>query len=175
MATQQQLIDLFGAGNITCLDLSDREVFESAGIEAEELFDVGLPDRLSGMFSAEVVADPETFDGVPASIGGTQVTLVTLGAPHSESDLRYYLNPSDGRILLARLVAENPAIEVVNRSLGNFIEFLYRIARYKAFRQGADDDQQADYRDLLTAYLAALDPDSLQDPDSWWSMVIRQL
>jgi SUKH-4 immunity protein len=175
MATQQQLIDLFGAGNITCLDLSDREVFKSAGIVADELFDVGLPDRLSGMFSVAVVADPETFDGVPASIGGSQVTLVTLGAPHSESDLRYYLNPSDGRILLARLVAENPEIEIVNESLGNFIEFLYRIGRYKAFRKGANDDQQADYKDLLTAYLATLDPGSLRETDNWWSMVIRKL
>ncbi|MCT9078363.1 SUKH-4 family immunity protein [Streptomyces fulvoviolaceus] len=175
MATQQQLIDLFGAGSITCLDLSDREVFKSAGIEAEELFEVGLPDRLAGMFSAEVVADPETFDGVSASIGGSQVTLVTLGAPHSESDLRYYLNPLDGRILLARLVAENPEIEVVNESLGNFIEFLYRIGRYKAFSMEADENQQADYKDLLTAYLTTLDPGSLKESDNWWSMVIRQL
>ncbi|WP_030410963.1 SUKH-4 family immunity protein [Streptomyces sp. NRRL S-1448] len=175
MATQQQLIDLFGAGNITCLDLSDREVFKSAGIEAEELFDVGLPDRLAGFFSAEVVADPETFDGVSASIGDTQVTLVTLGAPHSDSDFRYYLNPLDGKILLARLVAENTRIEIINESLGNFIEFLYRIGRYKAFSKAADDSQQADYKDLLTAYLTTLDPGSLKESDNWWSMVIRQL
>lgn len=175
MATQQQLIDLFGAANITCLDLSDREVFTAAGIEADELFDVGLPDRLTGIFSVEVAADPETFDGVPASIEGTQVTLVTLGAPHGDSDFRYYLNPLDGKVLLARLAAEKVELETVNRSLGTFIEFLYRIGRYKAFSKAADTNQQADYKDLLTAYLVALDPGSLEEPDNWWSMVMRRL
>ncbi len=38
-----------------------------------------------------------------------------------------------GKILLACLVAENTEIAIINESLGNFIEFLYRIGRYKAF------------------------------------------
>ena len=175
MANQQQLVDLFGASNITCLDESDREVFASAGIVADELFDVGLPDRLSGVFELEPAAEPEAFEGVRASLGGTEVTLVTLGAPHHDSALRYYLNPLDGRVLLAQLDPEKPQLEVVNASLGGFIEFLYRIGRFKAFRRDADENLQADYKDLLVAYLAASDPHSLQEPENWWSMVVNQL
>ncbi|MFJ6598616.1 SUKH-4 family immunity protein [Streptomyces violaceusniger] len=102
-----------------------------------------------------------------AAVPVTPETFVTLGAPHSDSDFRYYLNPLDGQILLACLVAENIEIEIVNESLGNFIEFLYRIGRYKAFSEAADDSQQADYKDLLTAYLATLDPGSLKESDNW--------
>jgi hypothetical protein len=98
-----------------------------------------------------------------------------LGAPHHDSALRYYLNPLDGRVLLAQLDPEKPQLEVVNSSLGGFIEFLYRIGRFKAFSRDADENLQADYKDLLVAYLAARDPHSLQDPENWWSMVVDRL
>jgi hypothetical protein len=175
MATQQQLVDLFGIQNITCLDHSERELFASAGIEATELFEVGLPDRLSGAFSLEVLADPEAFDGVPAALNGTRVTLVTLGAPHSDSSLRYFLNPGNGCVILGELGEDVPKAETVNKSLGIFIEFLYRIGRYKAFRNGVDEDQRADYKDLLIAYLSALDAESLRTPENWWSLVVDKL
>lgn len=175
VASQQQLVDLFGADNITALDVSDREVFASAGIVADELFDVGLPDRLSGVFALEPAVEPEAFDGVRATLAAAEVTLVTLGAPHHDSMLRYYLNPLDGCVLLAQLDPEKPQLEVVNSSLGSFIDFLYRIGRYKAFRRDADENLQADYKDLLVAYLAARDPDAVAAPENWWSMVIASL
>src|SRR5919197_1368708 len=103
MANQQKLADLFGANNITCVDAEDREVFASAGIVADELFDVGLPDKLSGVFVLEPDAEPEAFDGVRVTLNGEEIPLVTLGAPHRDSALRYYLNPVDGHVLLAQI------------------------------------------------------------------------
>jgi len=64
---------------------------------------------------------------------------------------------------------------VVNSSLGGFIDFLYRIGRFKAYRRDAAENQRADYKDLLGAYLAARDPHALQGPENWWSMVVAEL
>ncbi|WP_410786031.1 SUKH-4 family immunity protein [Kribbella sp. C-35] len=175
MANQQQLVDLFGASNITCLDAEDRELFASAGIVADELFDVGLPDKLSGVFVLEAATEPEAFDGARATLNGDEITFVTLGAPHPDSALRYYLNPLDGRVLLAELHGEQARLETVNESLGSFVDYLYRIGRFKAFRRTADDDQQADYKDLLIAYLTARDPRAYAEPDNWWPLAVDNL
>ncbi|WP_165546373.1 SUKH-4 family immunity protein [Kribbella soli] len=175
MANQQQLVDLFGAGNITSLDAEDRELFASAGIVADELFDVGLPDKLSGFFVLEPAAEPEAFDGVRATLDGDEVTLVTLGAPHPDSGLRYYLNPVDGHVLLAQLDGGRPRLEVVNSTLGAFVDYLYRIGRFKAFRRDANEALQADYKDLLIAYLTARDPQAYAQPDNWWPLAVDNL
>ncbi|MFI5690701.1 SUKH-4 family immunity protein [Kribbella sp. NPDC051586] len=175
MANQQQLVDLFGANSVTCLDAEDRELFASAGIVADELFDVGLPDRVAGVFVLEAAAEPGAFDGVQAKVDGVEVTLVTLGAPHPESALRYYLNPLDGQVLLAHLDGEVPQVEAVNDSLGSFVDYLYRIGRFKAFRRDANADQQADYKDLLVAYLCTRDPHAYARPDSWWPLAVERL
>jgi hypothetical protein len=175
MTNQQQLADLFGADNITCLDAEDRELFASAGIVADELFDVGLPDRLSGVFVLEPVAEPEAFDGVRVTFDGQEVTLVTLGAPHPESALRYYLDPRDGHVLLAELTGDQPRLETVNSSLGSFVDYLYRIGRYKAFRRDADENLQADYKDLLVAYLTVRDPNAYATQENWWPLAVDQL
>ncbi|MFF0339924.1 SUKH-4 family immunity protein [Kribbella sp. NPDC004875] len=175
MANQQQLGDLFGADSITCLDAEDREMFASAGIVADELFDVGLPDRLAGVFVLEPLAEPGAFDGVPVNLNGEDVTLVTLGAPHPESALRYFLDPREGHVLLADLNGDRARLETVNSSLGSFIDYLYRIGRYQAFRRDADENLQADYKDLLVAYLAVRDPNAYAAEDNWWPLAVGRL
>lgn len=169
MANQQQLVDLFGADNITCLDAEERDLFASAGIVADELFDVGLPDELWGCFVLEPAAEPEAFDGVRATLNGDDVTLVTLGAPHADSALRYYLNPLDGQVLLAQLDGGQPQLEVVNSTLGAFVDYLYRIGRFKT------SDAQADDKDLLIADLTARDPVAYAHPDNWWPLAVDNL
>ncbi|MEV7124292.1 SUKH-4 family immunity protein, partial [Kitasatospora griseola] len=65
--------------------------------------------------------------------------------------------------------------EIVNTTLDDFVEFLYRFGlRFKHISTASD--QQADaYTEQLRKYLESRDPQAFAEEDNWWSMVFDRL
>lgn len=109
----------------------------------------------------------------PVHDGSDAIDLVVLGAPNADSAMRYLLDTRKGYVVLLDLESANPQLEVVNESLEKFIEFLYRVERFRGFSRsaGGDDVAIADYKELLSTYLMSSDSFAMKRDTNWWSMV----
>lgn len=174
MTTHAELVEIFGQDRVNFAPAATTN--STSKVDHESLFQVGLPTRLGGIFSLSVTSDPESFSAFRASSSGAPLDFLVLGAPNPDSELRYMLDSKNGYVTLVDLGSQEPEMEAVNESLSNFIEFLYRFARFRFFRRSVDDNPAAvdDYKELLEAYLKSIDQFALQDYDSWWSMALSR-
>ncbi len=111
---------------------------------------------------------------VPIDTGDEIVNVLCLGGPTGTTDMRYCLDLEDGYVILLTL-GDQPAAEVVNTTLAEFVEFLYRLGLRFEDIAGRTSEQMDEYTLQLRAYLAARDPRAFAEPDSWWSMVFDRL
>ncbi|MEY9878211.1 hypothetical protein ABH931_007738 [Streptacidiphilus sp. MAP12-33] len=174
MATTQELTELFGASHIARIDREDCLRFGVPESAVATLSETGIPAFVQVLFTLNVQGEPIAFDLLPVDVGTEQVKVLVLGGPTDDPGLRYCLDLDHGVVILLALEPE-PQAEVVNSSVANFVEFLYRLALRGAHTAQADASQQHEYHAKLAEYLRAVDPVAFAEPDSWWSAVFEQL
>ncbi|MEV7124190.1 SUKH-4 family immunity protein, partial [Kitasatospora griseola] len=141
---------------------------------AQTLADVGLPAELSVIFSLAAPGQPEAFTLVPVDTGDSVVKVLCLGGPTGNRDMRYCLDLEDGYVILLTL-GDQPGAEIVNTTLDDFVEFLYRFGlRFKHISTASDEQADA-YTEQLRKYLESRDPQAFAEEDNWWSMVFGRL
>ena len=180
MVTSEELLDFFGKGNLVKLENTAHYPKNMRPEDVEFLAETGLPTAVTGLFTVSFTKVPKAFATVSVSTdedaGG--MGLLCLGAPHPESEFRYALNLKQGFVIVldtAKMVAE-----VINESLPNFVEFLYRVEQFTQFKSHVLGDQEMGEQaagtlryavELLTAYVGALDSVALANPESWWRTI----
>ncbi|MFF5255146.1 SUKH-4 family immunity protein [Streptomyces leeuwenhoekii] len=174
MATYAELTELFSTEGIVRLSKEDALANKVPEHDAQTLADVGLPAQLDVIFSLDVPGEPAAFTLVPIDTGEGVVHVLSLGGPAGSTDMRYCLDLDDGYVILLSL-GEEPGAEIVNTSLPDFIEFLYRFGLRLKDITGVTDEQADQYTIQLRAYLEAKDPQAFAESDSWWSMVFDRL
>jgi hypothetical protein len=175
MATHDEMTELFGADRVVTLA---RPVAEERGLpeaDAEVLCYVGVPEFVDVLFTLDTAeGGPDPFTVVPVAAGGEETRILVLGGPTDDPAMRYCLDLERGYVILLSF-DEEPRAEIVNRTLADFVEFLYRFAlRTKHLERAAPKDRSP-YTDKLVEYLRARDPYAFAQPDSWWSMVFEQI
>ncbi|MFF8449465.1 SUKH-4 family immunity protein [Streptomyces leeuwenhoekii] len=175
MATHEEMTELFGAERVVTLA---RPIAEERGLsesDAEMLCDVGLPKFVDVLFTLDTAEEgPDPFTVVPVAAGGEKTRILVLGGPTDDPSMRYCLDMERGYVILMSF-DEEPRAEIVNRTLGDFVEFLYRfVLRTKHLEQAAPQDR-GPYTDKLVEYLRARDRYAFAQPDSWWSIVFEQV
>ncbi|GAA2084490.1 hypothetical protein GCM10009759_03580 [Kitasatospora saccharophila] len=174
MATHSELTALFGDEGVITVPRSKTAANGVPDAAAQTLADVGLPAELQVIFSLAAPGQPEAFTLVPVDTGDSITKVLCLGGPTGSNDMRFCLDLEDGYVILLTL-GDQPGAEIVNTTLDDFVEFLYRFGlRLKHI--SASSDQQADeYTEQLRKYLEARDPQAFAEEDTWWSMVFDRL
>ncbi|GAA2511582.1 SUKH-4 family immunity protein [Streptomyces longisporus] len=175
MATHDEMTELFGVGHVVTLDRSAAEERGLSQADAEVLCDVGVPKYVDVLFTLDTAEEgPDPFTVVPVAVGDEETRILVLGGPTDDPAMRYCLDMERGYVILMSF-GEEPQAEIVNRTLADLVEFLYRFAlRTKHLERAAPQDR-GPYTDKLVEYLRARDRYAFAQPDSWWSMVFEQV
>lgn len=175
MATHEEMTELFGADRVVTLDRPAAEERGLSESDTEALCDVGVPVFVDVLFTLDTADEgPDPFTVVPVAAGGDETRILVLGGPTDDPEMRYCLDMERGYVILMSF-GEQPEAEIVNRTMADFVEFLYRFAlRSRHLDQAAPQDRGA-YTDKLVEYLRARDQVAFAQPDSWWSMVFEQI
>jgi hypothetical protein len=175
MATHDEMTELFGADRVVTLA---RPVAEEHGLrkaDADALCDVGVPTFVDVLFTLDTAeGGPDPFTVVPVAAGSEETRILVLGGPTDDPEMRYCLDLERGYVILLSF-DEEPRAEIVNRTLSDLIEFLYRFALRAKHLEHAAPEDRSPYTDKLVEYLRARDPYAFAQPDSWWSMVFEQV
>ncbi|MFE4366800.1 SUKH-4 family immunity protein [Streptomyces sp. NPDC056835] len=175
MATHIELVHLFGEDNVINLDVN---ASLKRGIPAEDaklLAEVGLPTFVDVLFTLKVQGLPKVFTVVPVESGDESVRIFILGSPTDSPEIRYFLDLKRRYVVLLSTGPHGPQAEIVNHSLDDFIEFLYRISLHKENTAEATVEERRRGAHDLHKALAERDPMAFSAPDTWWSMVLNAL
>lgn len=175
MATHDEMTELFGADRVVTLA---RPVAAERGLseaDANVLCDVGVPDFVDVLFTLDTSdGGPDPFTVVPVAAGGEQTRILVLGGPTDDPSMRYCLDMERGYVILMSF-GEEPQAEIVNRTLVDFVEFLYRFVLRARHLEHAAPQDRSPYTKQLVEYLRTRDRYAFAQPDSWWSMVFEQV
>ncbi|MFI2211451.1 SUKH-4 family immunity protein [Streptomyces sp. NPDC020141] len=175
MTTYDELARLYGEDNIIRLDA---EASLARGItpeDAEFLAHTGMPTYVDVLFTLRVSGNPKVFTVASVDSGRDSVDVFILGAPTDDPDLRYFIDLRHRYVVLFAASSSENQAEIVNTSLGDFIEFLYRISLHKQRTADSTSVERSRAAHELHAYLEARDPLAFSEPDSWWSMILGAL
>ena len=170
MVSYQDMIGLWGEDGLHFLP-PDR--VEPMGFDLGSLPPEGaIPAEVPLLFTAYIEGDFELFNVLQIEIGDREsLGLLVLGAV-PDGKMYYCLNGDDGTVMLLD-VGESTGLEVVNSTLGSFVDFLYRLDLFIRADQGKGTRAAPAAR--LRAELTALDPAAFADPESWWNVAFAQL
>ncbi|MFF4359602.1 SUKH-4 family immunity protein [Streptomyces sp. NPDC001604] len=175
MATHDEMTELFGAGHVVTLDSSAAEERGLSEADAEVLCDVGVPKYVDVLFTLDTAEEgPDPFTVVPVAAGGEETRILVLGGPTDDPAMRYCLDMERGYVILMSF-GDEPQAEIVNRTIADLVEFLYRFALRTKHLEHAAPQDRGPYTDKLVECLRARDRYALAQPDSWWSMVYEQV
>ncbi|WP_327660314.1 MULTISPECIES: SUKH-4 family immunity protein [unclassified Streptomyces] len=175
MATHEEMTELFGVDRVVTLDRAVADEHGVSGGDADVLCDVGMPVFVDVLFTLDTADEgPDPFTVVPVSAGGKENRILVLGGPTDDPELRYCLDMERGYVILMSF-GEQPQAEIVNRTLADFDEFLYRFALRTKHLEHAPPQDRTQYTEKLVEYLRARDKYAFAQPDSWWSMVFEQV
>ncbi|MGW4817015.1 SUKH-4 family immunity protein [Kitasatospora cineracea] len=174
MATHAELTELFGTEGIVTVPRAEAAANGVPEADARVLAEVGLPAELSVVFSLAAPGEPEAFTLVPVDTGDSVVKVLCLGGPTGNREMRYCLDLEDGYVILLTL-GDQPGAEIVNTTLDDFVEFLYRFGLRFGHVAAVGDRQADEYTEQLRTYLEARDPQAFAEEDCWWSMVFDRL
>ncbi|MFB4317412.1 suppressor of fused domain protein [Actinomadura sp. 21ATH] len=167
MATNAELVRVFGEREVVRLDRADAEAGGLSPADVEALCEVGLPASMGFYFSMRV-DEPEAFTVLPVQAEGEDVPLLVLGGSPDGEPLRFCLDMKRGYVLLLALAeGEESTAEIVNRTLDDFVEFLYRIELRGQELAGASDEEARAYTAKLAATLEARDPEAFGEERLW--------
>ncbi|MEU5536821.1 SUKH-4 family immunity protein [Streptomyces sp. NPDC020362] len=173
MASHEELVEIFGEENI------DRMPYRKAlqvGLSEEDALvvsHVGLPRNCGALFTTSVEGSPPLFAVRNFSDDGANRALI-LGGPRDDPKMRYFLNVRD-RFVGLIVFGDEPRGEVVNSTLGDFVEFLFHIARRDVSPAPASAAEGIHDADQLAAALIDRDPHAFREPDTWWSIALQQI
>jgi hypothetical protein len=173
MASHGEFVEIFGEENIETMDY--REALR-IGLDEEDaliLSHVGLPRNCGALFTTEVEGSPPLFAVRNFSDDGVNRAVI-LGGPRDDQKMRYFLNVRDGFVGLIAFHDE-PRGEVVNSTLSDFLEFLYRIARRDVSPAPESAAERVQDADQLAEILIDRDPHAFREPDTWWSIAITKI
>ncbi|MER6424221.1 SUKH-4 family immunity protein [Streptomyces sp. NPDC001137] len=175
MAPHDEMTELFGAGRVVTLD---RAVAEERGLseaDAEVLCHVGVPVFVDALFTLDTADEgPDPFTVVPVAAGDEETRILVLGGPTDDPAMQYCLDMERGYVILMSF-GEEPQAEIVNRTLADLVEFLYRFALRTEHLEHASPQDYGPYTDKLVEYLRARDRYAFAQPDSWRCMVFEQV
>ncbi|MFB7269228.1 SUKH-4 family immunity protein [Streptomyces sp. NPDC056244] len=175
MASHAELVHLFGEDNVINLDANASAARGISAEDAKVLAEVGLPTFVDVLFTLKVHGPPKIFTVLPVGSGSESVNIFILGSPTDSPELRYFLDLKRGYVVLLSRGPDGPQAEIVNSSLTQFIEFLYRVALHKQSTAEATAEERSRGAYDLHAYLAERDSMAFAAPDSWWSIVLNAL
>ena len=173
MVGREELVQAFGPDGTVAMDYKEALGIGLSEVDALIVSHVGLPRHVGPTFTTEIVGSPPLFAVRNFSDDGANKALI-LGGPSDDERMRYFLNVRDGFVGLVAFY-EEPQGEIVNSTLSDFVEFVYRIG----IRDLTPEPESASARRAETEELASLlverDPFAFAEPDNWWSMVIAQI
>ena len=88
--------------------------------------------------------------------------------------MRYFLNVRDRFVGLIAF-GDEPRGEIVNSTLGDFVEFLYRIALRDTAPEPSSTAEKEQEADELAEVLINRDPHAFRDSDTWWSIALEKI
>lgn len=170
MLEYQDMVRLWGEDGLLYLppDRVERMTFDLSALPPE----AAIPAQVPLLFTAYVEDDFELFNVLEIQVGEKEpLGLLVLGAVPDEK-MYYCLDGDTGAVMLLDL-GDTTGLEVVNSTLGAFVEFLYRLERLIRADQGKATRALPAAR--LREELSALDPSAFTDTESWWNVAFAQL
>lgn len=175
MLTRDDLSDIFGEENIIALDFDDAVGLGCSELDALLLSHVGLPSDAGAAFTTELDGEPGLFrvQMLDSPDGSTSAALF-LGAPGQDQTMRYFLDVKNSVVVVCSLDDAGPAIEVVNGTFSDFVDFVHRIGAF-CHTDGRSADEQALAAEELSRLLQERDTFAFRKPDTWWSRLLSTL
>ncbi|WP_067792941.1 SUKH-4 family immunity protein [Actinomadura formosensis] len=170
MLEYQDMVRLWGEDGLLYLppDRVERMTFDLSALPPE----AAIPAQVPLLFTAYVEGDFELFNVLEIQVGENEpLGLLVLGAVPDEK-MYYCLDGDSGAVMLLDL-GDTTGLEVVNSTLGAFVEFLYHLERLIRADQGKATRALPAAR--LREELSALDPAAFTDTESWWNVAFAQL
>ncbi|QRX93874.1 SUKH-4 family immunity protein [Streptomyces noursei] len=173
MASKKQLQDFFGEQGLITASLGPESARTLPPKLGEYIQEIGFPATVEGIYCALPESAPKGFSLLATETDGTSAEILCLGAPNPSTDLRYVVDIKTGYVLLMDTTEGNA--QMINKSVEDFGEFLYRLGKFLHFRDSSTREQDEAYVELLTAFLKERDPSSFGEPPGWWPMVLEHL
>ncbi|GHJ35079.1 SUKH-4 family immunity protein [Streptomyces sp. TS71-3] len=173
MAAHAELAEIFGEENIEKMGYREALRTGLSEVDALILSHVGLPKSVGAIFTTQLKGSPPLFAVRNFDDNGDNRALI-IGGPEDDHRMRYFLNVRDGFVGLIAFHDE-PHGEVVNTTLGDFVEFIYRIAQRDISEQPGSGEEGLQEADMLAALLIDRDPHAFRNEDTWWSMAINRI
>ncbi|MFC4912543.1 SUKH-4 family immunity protein [Actinomadura gamaensis] len=164
MIDRAKFAAVFGEENLVSLPPDRAQEIGLAEDDQWLLSHVGLP-RETPLFTADVIGRPRLFDVEDFLANGVMNRVLFIGGPMEDFRARFFLDVSEGFIVRMALTATGSDTEVVNSSLGAFMEFLYRL-----MEAGSSLDEAG----TLVAALKETDPHAFREPECWWPTILSQ-
>ncbi|WP_165978373.1 suppressor of fused domain protein [Actinomadura darangshiensis] len=182
MVTHDELVRVFGADGVFTLERADVESHGVRPADVEVLCGVGLPVTAGMFFTMKVDGPYEalTMFGAETQNGPARFLILGQGAEGDEIDyadhVRYAVELESGNVLMLGIDEGEPTsdAEVINVSLGAFVEFLYRIELRREEMAGASAQEARPYTEKLVADLKAMDERAFA-PERFWGGVFEAL
>ncbi|MET7617801.1 SUKH-4 family immunity protein [Streptomyces sp. NPDC005408] len=170
-----ELDEAFGEDDVIVMDYELTGEFGAAPLDRRVLAYVGLPRRVGSIFTTEVVGSPELFAVREFELAGGNKSVLALGGPPDDERMRFFLDLQEGFVVLISFHEGGAQAEIVNSSLDDFVEFLYRFGLRDKDLSGASIEEDRQYTAGFVEVLKEFDPFAFSQPDSWWSMAIDRI
>ncbi|GAA3774214.1 hypothetical protein GCM10022225_72430 [Plantactinospora mayteni] len=172
MITHEELVEAFGEDNVVLLDA---EKARSAGLSEMDMLiltHVGFPRYAGPLFTTDIVGQPALFQVEEFPANGVINRVMFLGGPEDDDQARFFLDIPDGFIVFMALTDDGSEAEVINSTLSDFLEFVYRFGvRYQSPAPETIEEVRQE-TDELDALLRDRDPHAFRQAQTWWSMAI---
>lgn len=173
MASHAELVEIFGEENIATIPYRDALEIGLDEEDALVVSHVGLPRDCGAIFTTHVEGSPPLFAVRNFSDDGANRAVI-LGGPRDDPQMRYFLSVRDGFVGLITF-GDEPRGEVVNSTLGDFVEFLYRIALRDSAPEPSSTAEREQEADQLAEILIDRDLHAFRDSDTWWSIALDKI
>lgn len=175
LVARWELDETFGEDNVIVMDYELTGEIGAAPLDRRILAYVGLPRRVGSLFTTEVTGSPELFAVGEFELAGVNKSVLTLGGPPDDERMRFFLDLQEGFVVLIRLHEGSAHAEIVNSTLEDFAEFLYRFGLRDKDLSQASIEEDRQYTAGFVEVLKDFDPFAFSQLDSLWSSAIDRM
>ncbi|MCX4910043.1 SUKH-4 family immunity protein [Streptomyces sp. NBC_00878] len=168
------MVRLYGRENVYTATPEDADRFGLSPADSDFLVHVGLPRHAPPFFTTQVEGGPDFLEVIDFTTSEGEQRELVVGGPPGDPEMRFSLDVNEGFITLAVLRGDDSHGEIVNNSLGDFIEFIYRIDEH-ARRVAGDPSVREESLQELSAHLRSIDQFSFERADDWWAVALHLL
>ena len=158
--------DLAGLWGSSAIERAGQSALDGVTVPddaAQVLTQIGLPRRVVPLFEIRPLS--------MVAVAGREEGFCEFG---SDIGTELCISSVTGEVISTSRAGEYPQ-RFVNRSLRQFIEFLYLVSvERRRFPDIGDEDIELAI-DGLESRLRRVDEDALEAPDNWWAVVVEQL